>query len=230
VRACVRCGLSIGELATFCPVCGAAVESAGLVATTADEGEPVRGVHESEVSSSPASAAELDASPVTGHSAIPDDETDPAPRQLVADLAAESRTERAADVGAEPETAELEPSSRERKLAAVRVLLEAASGSEDADTSRAAALYQEAILGCLDAAEDGEGISCADHELLKGFDGLSALLERKGLAGEALEIVDAAATLGLLTRADSAAGGHREALKARREELRRFLFADSSQL
>ena len=135
----------------------------------------------------------------------------------------------------EPETSEPvepapEPSDRDRKLAAVAVLLEAASGCEDADMSRAAALYQEAILGCLDAADDDGGFAGVERELLRGFDGLSALLERRGLAEEALEVVDDAAALSLLNGGERVAGGHRDALLARREDLRRLLYADSANL
>jgi len=121
-------------------------------------------------------------------------------------------------------------SARDRKLAAVAVLLEAASVCEDADMSRAAALYQEAILGCLDAADGAGGFAGVEPELLRGFDGLSALLQRRGLAEEALEVVDEAAALSLLNGGERVAGGHCDALLVRREDLRRLLYADSAGL
>jgi hypothetical protein len=123
-----------------------------------------------------------------------------------------------------------EPSALDRKLAAVAVLLEAASGCEDADMPRAAALYQEAILGCLDAADGAGGFAGVEPELLRGFDGLSALLQRKGLAEDALEVVDDAAALSLLNGGAHVAGGHGDALLTRREDLRRLLHADSAGL
>jgi hypothetical protein len=123
-----------------------------------------------------------------------------------------------------------EPGARDRKLAAVAVILEAASVCEDADMSRAAALYQEAILGCLDAADDAGGFAGVERELLRGFDGLSALLERRGLAEEALEVVDDAAALSLLDGRERVAGGHCDVLLVRRENLRRLLYADSASL
>jgi hypothetical protein len=129
-----------------------------------------------------------------------------------------------------PHTFDLAPEPLDRKLAAVAVLLEAASGCEEADMSRAAALYQEAILGCLDVADEADGLGGVDQELLRGFDGLSLLLMRKGLAEEALGVVDDAAALGLLNGGACAAVGHRDALKDRREDLRQTLFADSAQL
>ena len=96
--------------------------------------------------------------------------------------------------------------------------------------SRAAALYQEAILGCLDAADGAGGFAGVERELLRGFDGLSALLGRRGLAEEALEVVDDAVTLGLLNGGVPVAGGHRDALLARREDLRRLVYGDSANL
>ena len=96
--------------------------------------------------------------------------------------------------------------------------------------SRAAALYQEAILGCLDAADGDGDFAGVEHELLRGFDGLSALLERRGLAEEALEVVDDAAALSLLNGGERVAGGHCDALLARREDLRRLIYADSANL
>jgi hypothetical protein len=270
VRACVQCGLSISETATFCQVCGARFDvdagAATLEATQVVEGPPA------------------DAEPAGGGDRWAEAQPYEPGAELVADLGAGSEpaepgtagaSDRDADVSAgrepaeaapemaEPEAApeapapemaepealkpdvpesevpapgpvELEPapepSARDRKLAAVAVLLEAASGCEDADVSRAAALYQEAILGCLDAADGDGGFAGVERELLRGFDGLSALLERRGLAEEALEVVDDAAALGLLNGGEHVPGGHGDALLARREDLRRLLYVDSANL
>ena len=40
MQACVQCGLSIGELATFCPVCGTPVGDGVAVTTAAESGAP----------------------------------------------------------------------------------------------------------------------------------------------------------------------------------------------
>lgn len=249
VRACVQCGLSISETATFCQVCGVRydVDPAGatLEATQVAEGPPAD-------ADGPAGGADRwsDAQPYEPGA------------ELVADLAVGSEpaaqgtagtSDLDADVSAGPEPAEAapasgevepeldeavpepaepapEPSARDRKLAAVAVLLEAASGCEHREMSRAAALYQEAILGCLDAADGDGDFAGVQHELLRGFDGLSALLERRGLTEEALEVVDDAAALSLLDGGERVAGGHCDALLARREDLRRLLYADSANL
>jgi hypothetical protein len=248
VRACVQCGLSIGETAAFCPVCGARFDLDAAVvtleATQVVEGPQAGPSGESGTDRwSDAQPYEPGAELVAdlGAAPLPAGDTD-----LDADVGSRSKAEPADEAGPEPalvDTAEPEPADeagpepaqpeltgRDRKLAAIAVLLEAASGCEDGDMSRAAALYQEAILGCLDAAGDADGFGGVDQVLLHGFDGLSSLLARKGLAGEALGVVDDAAALGLLNGGDCAADVHRDALRERREDLRRSLFADSAQL
>lgn len=180
MRACVQCGLSMSETATFCQVCGARVE-----ATAAAEPE--------------LAAAEAAA----GHAADP--QPGPEPQEPAEDLL-------------------------ERRMAEVSALLEDAAACEDGDPAAAAVLLREAIVACLDAAEDPLGSERVSRDLLCGFDRLSALLQREGLAEEALEVVDDAALLGLLSGDDQAAAWHRDALKDRREDLRRTLFVDSAQL
>jgi hypothetical protein len=49
------------------------------------------------------------------------------------------------------------------------------------------------------------------------------VLKRAGLSAEALEEIDCAASLGLLDCQDQGIKGHREALRKRRESLRRSL-------
>jgi len=177
VRACVQCGLSISETATFCQVCGARVEAQPLAMAVA-EPEPV---------------AEL---------------------------------ERAA----EPAPEESPEDALERRMAGVSALLEEAATSEDGDPAAAAAVLREAILECLDATEDPTGSDRVRRDLLCGFDRLSALLQREGLPKEALEVADDAAALGLLSGGDEVAAWHRDAVRDRREDLRRILYADSAQL
>ena len=222
MRACVQCGLSIGETATFCQVCGTRFDAAAAIDT----------LEATQVSEGPQAGPDTD----PGADRWADAEACEPGAELVADIGAEPIASVGSELDADTtaqSASEPEPSTRDRKLAAIAVLLESASGFEAADVSRAAALYQEAILSCLDAAGDPDGATAVDYvdqELLRGFDGLSSLLERSGLAEEALEVVDDAAALGLLDDGDVAASGHRDALRVRREDLRRGLFADSSQL
>lgn len=182
MRACVQCGLSISETATFCQVCGALVEAQAEPAITA---EP-----------EPAATAEPVAEP------------DPQPV-------------------AEPE--EANEDAAQRRTAEISALLEGAAACEDSDPAAAAVLLREAILACLDATEDPQGSERVSRDLLCGFDRLSALLQREGLTEDALEVVDDAASLGLLSGDDQAGAGHRDAVKDRREELRRAHVVDAAQ-
>jgi hypothetical protein len=269
VRACVQCGLSVGESATFCAVCGAQFDADGAVAaleadqvvegSTAEaeaeaaasggtdrwaDAEPYEPSAElvadlgDEPHASDGSALDADTTSEAGRAAdaarsklepgpveVPALEADPEPQPEAQTVLAETAIE---PVEAEPSPPET--SVRERKLAAAGVLLDAAAGFEGADTARAAALYQEAIVGCLDAADDPAGFEGVDHELLRGFDGLSSLLARGGLVEDALGVVEDAASLGLLNGGGDADAGRRDALLERRQDLRRLLFADSAQL
>lgn len=222
MRACVQCGLSVGESATFCPVCGALFERAdeipALTETNAPlEPEPVTAEPEA------ASASEVDQAEEAAEEveAADDDEAEDVAEEVDADDAGVE------DVAEEKEAAE---DPVDRRMAEVSALLDDAAGYEDADVAKAAALYQEAILGCLEATDDPLASSGVRGELLRGFDGLSSLLERQGLAEESLAVVDDAAALGLLNGADVERTESRDALRDRRESLRRALFADSAQL
>ncbi len=197
MRACVQCGLSISETATFCQVCGARVE-AQAVATVA--AEPVAGP-EAVTEPEPAVAAE----PVAG----------PEP-QTVAEP--------------EPEAEDSAEDAVQRRTAEVSSLLEGAAACEGSDPAAAAVLLREAVLACLDATDDPLGSERVSRDLLCGFDRLSALLQREGLTEDALEVVDDAASLGLLSGDDQAGASHRAALKGRREELRRAHIVDAAQL
>ena len=94
---------------------------------------------------------------------------------------------------------------------------------EKSDPARSAALYRDAILGLLEAAADPLEHEGVRRDLLQIFDRLSLVLKREGLPAEALEEIDCAASLGLLDCQDYGIKGHREALKKRRESLRRSL-------
>lgn len=240
MRACVQCGLSVGESATFCPVCGALFERAEEIPAMTEssapfEAAPVVGEPEAPlVTAEPEDAVEeseaaepAEEPEAAGDPGSPSD-TDAEPATEVADKADE-----VGDVAGLEEPAEAEKAAEdpvERRVAEVSVLLDDAAGCEDADVARAAALYQEAIVGCLEAADDPLASAGVRNELLRGFDGLSSLLERQGLADESLAVVEDAAALGLLNGREVDRTESRDALRERREALRRALFADSAQL
>jgi hypothetical protein len=137
---------------------------------------------------------------------------------------------------AEPDTAVLGAAgdapedAASRRMGEVMRLLQDASGCESTDASRAADLYREAICGCLEAGEDPLGSEDVRRDLLHGFDRLSSVLQREGLPAEALDVVDSAASLGLLDAPCEAGREHLGALRDRRESLRHILHADSAQL
>jgi hypothetical protein len=181
MRACSQCGLSIGDMATFCAVCGA------LVAP-------------------PATADGISAPETNGAQAD---------MYVIAQVVGQDRH------GARgPEDA---PSRRRRQ--ASPAMLEAGR-HEKKDAARSAALYREAALGLLEASADPLDHGDVRHDLLLIFDRLSLVLKREGLPAEALEEIDCAASLGLLDCQDYGVKGHREALRKRRESLRRALDGD----
>jgi hypothetical protein len=287
VQACVQCGLSIGELATFCPVCGTRVGDGAAVAAAVEAGaqlapdldadaganfapeasesetdsqpgpEPAAGLvtelesdHRRESGADPEDA-HLDAGPVMGHGAILDAEPDADRAELVADLAsgheAEAETAPDAEASAEPEEAEVEEPAvaeepepaeaeespeqvREVRIAEIAALLEFAGRCEEVNVARAAAVYGEAIVGCLEVTDDPLGTEPVRKELLRGFDRLSFVLERQGLSQEALAVVDDAASLGLLDGENGMAAPQCGVLRDRREGLRRALYGDWAQL
>lgn len=148
-----------------------------------------------------------------------------------AKCAAEPAVEPAAEVMPEPAAGQEQSAEAEldRRLLGISALLQDAAGCEGSDPARAANLLQQAIIDCLEVTEDPLGHEEVRRDLLESFDRLSALLERQGVPDEALVVVDDAASLRLLE------GGvvgrrHSEALRERREGLRRILFADSAQL
>jgi hypothetical protein len=267
VRACANCGLSIGDSATFCQVCGTRCEAAAVVAGTAPDPPPVaaRGpvlvdAPESApvAASGEASAARLQAELVVAPESRPQvargsvfdtAETDPSPMKLVADLggAPAADPETASDVlggdgvpagtaRRDAEPAQLAASgvtsapghealgdAEDQRIAEVSDMLEAAAACEDTDSGRAATLYSDAVVACLEVTEDPLGSEVVRGELLRGFDRLSYLLAQDGLWTEALAVVEDAASLGLLDGGNGVHAGTRVALRDRREDLRRIL-------
>jgi uncharacterized Zn finger protein (UPF0148 family) len=117
-----------------------------------------------------------------------------------------------------------------RRLREAALPMQLAGDCEQSDPVRSAALYRETILRFLDAAADPLDRADVRHDLLFIFDRLSLVLKREGLPEEALEEIDSAASLGLLACQDRGIKTHREALKKRRESLRRSLADETSQL
>ena len=202
MRACEQCGLSIGDSATFCMVCGAHVDPpAGL--TEAPPG---------------ASGAALEsAQNVTRNSA--QNVTQGAVQSVVQSGANATGQVPGRDVLAEddPEDA----ASRRVRVAALP--MREAGDVEKTDPARAVTLYRDSALRLLEAAADPLDHETVRHDLLAIFDRVSLILKREGRPEEALEEIDSAASLGLLDCQDHGIKGHREALKKRRESLRHAL-------
>jgi hypothetical protein len=168
MRACEQCGLSIGQTATFCPVCGATAAP-----FTPPLNDPVVGsLH----------GAEL----------FPDE-------------------------------------ALSRRLHQASLRMHDAGLREQTDPTHAAELYREAIVRFLEVAEDPLDREDVRRDLLLIFDRLSLVLKRSGLPAEALEEVDSAASLGLLDCQDHGIKAQREALRKRRESLRRAVERASPQ-
>jgi hypothetical protein len=178
MRACTQCGLSIGDAATFCAVCGARADA---MASTEQ---------------APASEAPAAPAAPTADTLVPG-EGEGRPR----------------GAGSAP--------SRRRSEAALPMV--DAGRLEKMDPARSAALYREAILVLLEAAADPLDHEDTRRDLLQIFDRLSVVLKREGLPAEALEEIDCAASLGLLDCQDHGIKGHLDALRKRRESLRRTL-------
>ena len=108
-----------------------------------------------------------------------------------------------------------------RRVREAALPMHEAGDFEKTDPARAVALYRDSILRFLGAAADPLDQETVRHDLLVIFDRLSLVLKREGQPEEALEEIDSAASLGLLDCQDHGIKGHREALKRRRESLRR---------
>lgn len=183
MRACRQCGLSIGDTATFCMVCGTIVEAPASMASAA-----------SAPAVAPAPSVAHGSASVNGRSAGQNDGGSPV---------------------------QMDAPSRPRHEAAPP--LREAGRCEKTDPGRAAALYRDAILLLLESAADPLDHEGVRRDLLRAFDRLSLILKREGLPAEALEEIECASSLGLLHCQDSGIKGHREALRKRRESLRRAL-------
>lgn len=309
MRACEQCGLSIGDTATFCPVCGArcaplpvakdepapAVEGGaaewdprvGFAGSWGPEAgadlTPVPGLAARPWSESgwrPEEDSQVDAGPEpeqtqpgfgeqppaepwpapadeprpaedteftpgqslrwsAGSESAPETESAPvAEAQAQAEAEAQVKPEAEAEPVVEPEPEaeaepapepEAEPAYVEQRLAALSTLLHDAAGLESTEPARAADLYRDAIVAALDVSDDPLDLPDARRHLLRGLDGLSLVLARQGLSEEALAVVDDAASLGLLEGGDDVGAVHRAALNARREELLRAVFPDSTE-
>lgn len=212
MRACTQCGLSMGETATFCAVCGA---RADLAASTEPAPAPEASV---------APAPEASAAPAPEASAAPAAEAPAAPAPAASPAAAPPATTADAPVsgGGEIPPRGVESAPARRRREASLPMLDA-ERFEKSDPTRSAALYREAILGLLESAADPMEHEGVRRDLLQIFDRLSVVLKREGLPAEALEEIDCAASLGLLDCQDYGIKGHREALKKRGESLRRSL-------
>lgn len=170
MKACKQCGLSIGDTATFCPVCGA----------VADPGEAAP-----TITAPPALVASDETVEV-----VPEE---PRPRSTEA-----SRGELVAT----------EHESEARRC-------------EKTDAPRAASLYRQAIVECLESSKDPLDSQSVRRDLQRMFNRLSLVLKRSGLIEEALEEIDSAAYLGLVDGEECGTKARRDALINRREALRR---------
>lgn len=101
--------------------------------------------------------------------------------------------------------------------------LDQARALEGAQPDRAMSLYRESILRLLTLQDEPLANPEVRRNLLAAFDRLTIVLSKAGLRAEALEEADSATSLGLLGCDDAGTKGHREALRKRRESLRRFV-------
>jgi hypothetical protein len=210
MRACEQCGLSIGDSATFCMVCGARVDPPASP-TEAPPGA-------SDAAQSVVQSAEQSVTEGAEQSATQTAE------QSVTQTAAQSganASEQPADrdvpAGDDPQDAAT------RRLRAATLPMRQAGDVEKTDPAQAVTLYRDSALRLLEAAADPLDHEAVRHDLLAIFDRVSLILKREGRPEEALEEIDSAASLGLLDCQDHGIKGHREALKKRRESLRHAL-------
>jgi hypothetical protein len=205
MRACEQCGLSIGDSATFCTVCGARVDPAESPAGAPPGADgPGRDVVQNAAESAQA-AAEGVAQPAAQGAA------DAAERRVSRDVLVESVPQDAAS----------------RRLRDAALPMHEAGDLEKTDPARAVTLYRESALRLLEAAADPLDHESVRHDLLVIFDRLSLLLKREGQPEEALEEIESAALLGLLDCQDHGIKGHREALTKRRQNLHHALDGES---
>jgi len=206
VKACTQCGLSIGDTATFCQVCGALVKP-----VTTPEIETLPALLA--MADSPASLAVADTpvalavadTPVA--LAAPTDDDRPA---------ASSETDNGSHDGGSTEP-------DQSRLDAAAAAVAEARACEKSDDARAVALYRQAIVEYLGAGDDPLDVPGVGGRLVFAFERLSLALKRSGAEAEALEEIDSAAALGLLERTDFGPRKTREALAKRAVALRKAL-------
>jgi uncharacterized Zn finger protein (UPF0148 family) len=194
MRACKECGLSIGDAATFCPVCGTIAHPGEASPTTAPPTAFVTRDRAVEVPAEEAPAEEVLPREVPPEDGVP---VDVLPEEARAPDAEASRGFLAADHESE------------------------ARRCEKTDAPRAAALYRQAIVEYLGSTEDPLASPSARRDVQRLFDRLSLVLKRSDLNEEALEEIESAAYLGLVDDEDCGTKTHREALSKRRDTLRR---------
>jgi hypothetical protein len=204
MRACKECGLSIGDAATFCPVCGTIAQPWEASPTTTPPPALVARDRAVEVSVEevpreevlPVEAPPVEAPPVDAVPLAVLPEEVP-PEEAHAPDAEASRGVLAADYESE------------------------ARRCEKTDAPRAVALYRQAIVEYLDSTEDPLASPSARRDVQRLFDRLSLVLKRSDRYEEALEEIDSATYLGLVDDEDCGTKAHREALSKRRDTLRR---------
>jgi uncharacterized Zn finger protein (UPF0148 family) len=195
MRACKECGLSIGDAATFCPVCGTIAQPWEASPTTTP---PPAHVTRERVAEVPAEEA---------------------PREEV--LPVEAPPEVAVPEEVPPEEAHAPDAEASRGVLAAADHESEARRCEKTDAPRAAALYRQAIVEYLDSSADPLASPSVSRDVQRLFDRLSLVLKRSALNEEALEEIDSATYLGLVDDEDCGTKAHREALSKRRDTLRR---------
>jgi hypothetical protein len=223
MRACKKCGLSLGQLATFCPVCGTLADPEPVSPPiTPEPTPPASPVLEPEPASEPTPEPEMTPEPPEPEPEQPahapeSDATAPEPEPEEPASEPESAPEPEPIPEAEPEAPAPEPS-----VALSAAELEAqARASEKTDSARAAALYRQAIVTSLEKSDDPLTSRSARRDVQRLFDRLSIVLKRAGSLDEALEEIDTAAYLGLVDDETCGTKTQREALAKRRDALRK---------
>ena len=216
MRVCSQCGLSIGDTATFCQVCGALVEPLPTdeAKAASDQLVPL-----DVAQAAPDQLVPLDTAQVASVGLIRHDGHNGGPAGIAEtsgdDLATATATDAALDRAASP-VADFDLS----RLDVVAQYVAAAKDCEKTDPARAVALYRQAIVDYLDCGDDPLGLPGVGGRLVFVFNRLSLVLKRSDQQDEALEEIDSAAALGLLDRADFGYRREREALTKRAAALR----------
>jgi hypothetical protein len=241
MQTCRQCGLSIGDRAAFCPVCGTLVDSER--ASFAIEPAPAqielcalchypghlidvesfrlcercRDDLEVLVDRKPHAAVSI--------AGVADKMTSLQTSDLRAFLA--YALEHILPISAQTaqgfhEEVRRQQNEAENRFDSAHDHIAQARDLEKSDAPRAAMLYRQAIVEYLESSEDPLDSPFLSGVLQSVFDRLSLVLKRAGLPDEALEEIDCAASLGLL---DEGCGtkAARAALGKRRESLRRGL-------